>query len=38
MRQIKLNVSGPDEIFRLNGSLEPFLRLVREFTLPASKD
>ena len=37
MRQIKLNVSVPDEVFRLNGSLQPFLRLVRELTLPASK-
>jgi hypothetical protein len=37
MRQVKLNVSVPDEVFTFNGSVEPFLRLVHEITLPASK-
>jgi hypothetical protein len=36
MRQILLNASVPDEVFSLDGSLEPFLRLVRQLILTAS--
>ena len=30
MRQIRLNVAVPDEVFSLNGSLESFLQLIRD--------
>lgn len=34
MRQIRFNVSIPDEVFTVDGSLEPFLHLIRELTQP----
>ena len=34
MLQIRFNVSIPNEVFFLDGSLEPFLRLIRELAQP----